>query len=57
MKTLTKGKIFAVTDPHDMPVPAERGDRLAASALKGIELLSQNKKGFIRSLSFTVKYR
>lgn len=45
-QTLTKGKIFAVTDPHDMPVPAERGDRLAASALKGIELLSQNKKGF-----------
>lgn len=39
-------KIFAVTDSVDTPLPADRGDRLAQSALKGIELLSKNKKGF-----------
>lgn len=45
-KALEGGKIFAVTDPSDTPVPAERGDRLAESALKGMDILSQNKKGF-----------
>jgi alkaline phosphatase len=43
---LKSGKIFAVTDSVDTPLPAERGDRLAQSALKGIELLNQNPKGF-----------
>lgn len=43
---LTEGKIFAVIEPHDLPVPAERKDRLAASSLKGIQILNQNKKGF-----------
>lgn len=45
-KNLTGGKIFAVTDSVDTPLPAERGDRLAQSSLKGIELLSQNPNGF-----------
>lgn len=45
-KNLKSGKIFAVTDSVDTPLPAERGDRLAQSSLKGIELLSQNPKGF-----------
>lgn len=45
-KNLKSGKIFAVTDSVDTPLPAERGDRLAQSSLKGIELLNQNPNGF-----------
>lgn len=45
-KNLKSEKIFAVTDSFDTPVPAVRGDRLAQSSLKGLELLSKNKKGF-----------
>ena len=45
-QALKGGKIFAVTDPRDTPVPAERGDRLAQSALKGMDIMDQNKKGF-----------
>ena len=45
-KTIPSGKIFAVTEPKDTPVPAERGDRLAQSALKGMDIMSKNKKGF-----------
>lgn len=45
-QSLKDGKIFAVTDKRDTPVPAERGDRLAQSALKGMEIMDKNKKGF-----------
>ena len=45
-QALKNGKIFAVTDKRDTPVPAERGDRLAQSALKGMEIMDKNKKGF-----------
>lgn len=45
-KRITSGKIFAVTDSVDTPLPAERGDRLAQSALKGMNLMNQNPKGF-----------
>jgi len=45
-QALKEGKIFAVTDKRDTPVPAERGDRLAQSALKGMEIMDKNKKGF-----------
>lgn len=45
-KNLKSGKIFAVTDSVDTPLPAERGDRLAQSSLKGIELLNRNPNGF-----------
>ena len=45
-KNLKSGKIFAVTDSVDTPLPAERGDRLAQSSLKGIELLNQSPNGF-----------
>lgn len=43
---IQSGKIFAVTDSLDTPVPAVRGDLLARASLKGIELLNQNKNGF-----------
>ena len=45
-QALKVGKIFAVTDKRDTPVPAERGDRLAQSALKGMDIMDKNKKGF-----------
>ena len=45
-QALKEGKIFAVTDKRDTPVPAERGDRLAQSALKGMDIMDKNKKGF-----------
>lgn len=40
------GRIFAVPYDVDTPLPDERGDLLARASLKGIELMSQNKKGF-----------
>lgn len=46
LKGIKSGKIFAVTDTTDTPVPAKRGDLLARASLKGIELLKQNKNGF-----------
>ena len=46
LAAIGSGKVFAVPYPKDTPLPAERGDLLARASLKGIELLSQNKKGF-----------
>lgn len=43
---IRNGKVFAVTDTVDTPVPAVRGDLLARVSLKGLELLNQNKNGF-----------
>ncbi len=43
---LKDGKIFAVTDSFDTPKPKDRGDRLAQSSLKGMNLLNKNDKGF-----------
>ena len=45
-QALKDGKIFAVTEPKDTPLPAERGSRLADSALKGMNLMDKNEKGF-----------
>ena len=53
-KNLKSGKIFAVTDSVDTPLPAERGDRLAQSSLKGIELLNQNPNGFFMMIPQTL---
>jgi len=39
-------KIFAVTDSVDVPLPRDRGDRLAQTSLKGLNVLNKNKKGF-----------
>lgn len=43
-KNLKADKIFAVTDPKDTPLPKERGDRLAQSALKGMNMLAEKNK-------------
>ncbi len=40
------GKVVAVPYEVDTPLPDERGDLLARAALKGIELMNQNPKGF-----------
>lgn len=46
VEKIKSGKVFAVTDTVDTPLPADRGDLLARASLKGIELLNQNKNGF-----------
>ena len=46
VEKIKSGKVFAVVDSVDTPLPAERGDLLARASLKGIELLNQNTKGF-----------
>ena len=43
---IKEGKVFAVLANKDLPIPKERGDYLSKASLKGIELLSKNKKGF-----------
>ncbi len=43
---IAKGKVFAVVDTLDTPIPKERGDLLARASLKALDILSQNKKGF-----------
>jgi alkaline phosphatase len=39
-------KVFCVPYEVDTPLPDERGNLLARAALKGMELMSQNRKGF-----------
>lgn len=46
LKAVESGKVFAVTDSVDTPLPADRGDLLARASLKGIELLNRNNNGF-----------
>ncbi len=41
-----KGKVFCVPYDVDTPLPDERGDLLARAALKGMNLMNQNKNGF-----------
>ena len=43
---IKSGKVFAVVDSINTPLPAVRGDLLARASLKGIELLNQNTNGF-----------
>ncbi|ADV42090.1 Alkaline phosphatase [Bacteroides helcogenes P 36-108] len=46
LEAVKKGRVFAVTDTVDTPLPSVRGNLLARASLKGIELLNQNKNGF-----------
>lgn len=46
LSKIKSGKVFAVTDTVDTPVPAVRGDLLARASIKGLDLLSRNKNGF-----------
>lgn len=46
LKNISSGKVFAVLDSLDLPVPAKRGDILAEASMKAIDLLSQNDSGF-----------
>lgn len=41
-----KGKVFCVPYDVDTPLPDERGNLLARAALKGMNLMNQNKNGF-----------
>lgn len=47
LEEIENGKVFAVFDSVDTPLPAVRGDLLARTSLKGIELLNQNSNGFL----------
>ena len=41
-----KGRVFCVPYDVDTPLPDERGNLLARAALKGMNLMNQNKNGF-----------
>lgn len=46
LEKIESGKVFALIANDFLPVPKERGDALPRAAMKAIELLSQNNKGF-----------
>ena len=46
LEKIEKGKVFAVFFCVYTPLPAVRGDLLARTSLKGIELMNQNPNGF-----------
>lgn len=46
LQTWSKPKVYCVPFDVDTPLPDERKDMLAQAALKGLDILSQNKKGF-----------
>ncbi len=46
VEQIASGRVMAVIYEDNPPLPAERGDYHQRATMKGIELLSQNKKGF-----------
>lgn len=46
LEKITTGKVFALLADGDLPKPDARGDVLPRAAMKAIELLSKNEKGF-----------
>jgi len=46
LEKITAGKVFALLADGDLPRPKARGDVLPRTAMKAIELLSKNEKGF-----------
>jgi alkaline phosphatase len=46
LETITAGRVFALLAAGDLPRPNARGDALPRTAMKAIELLSKNEKGF-----------
>ena len=46
LNLIKSGKVFAVTDTVDTPIPSVRGDLLARASIKGLDLLNRNKNGF-----------
>ncbi len=46
LENISSGKVFAVLDSLDLPVPAKRGDILEEASMKAVDLLSQNDNGF-----------
>jgi|WetSurMetagenome_2_1015567.scaffolds.fasta_scaffold12194_7 alkaline phosphatase len=46
LEKIAAGKVFALLADGDLPRPPGRGDVLARAALKAIDLLSRNEKGF-----------
>jgi alkaline phosphatase len=46
LEKIADGKVFALLADGDLPKPNLRGDVLSRAAMKAIELLSRNEKGF-----------
>ena len=46
LEKIDEGKVFALLADGDLPLPKERGDILSRAAMKAIELLSRDEKGF-----------
>jgi alkaline phosphatase len=46
LEKIDNGKVFALLADGDLPLPKERGDTLSRAAMKAIELLSRNDRGF-----------
>jgi alkaline phosphatase len=46
LETINSGKVFALIAPDYLPLPKERGNTVPKVAMKAIELLSRNEKGF-----------
>ncbi|MDD2245558.1 MAG: alkaline phosphatase [Proteiniphilum sp.] len=47
LQKIASGKVFAVTDSLDLPVPKKRGNLLQRASMKAIETLSKNENGFV----------
>ena len=47
LNAIQTGKVLAVWADHDLPRPSVRKEMLTESTMKALELLSQNKKGFV----------
>ena len=46
LNAIQSGKVLAVLSDYDLPKPSVRKDMLSDAALKALDLLSQNEKGF-----------
>lgn len=46
LEKIEKGKVFALLADGDLSLPKERGDVLSRAAMKALELLSQDDRGF-----------
>lgn len=46
LEKVSSGKVFAVLDTMDLPVPAKRKNLLECVSMKAIDMLSQNENGF-----------
>lgn len=46
LEKISQGKVFALLADGDLPLPQARGDTLSRAAMKAVELLNRNQRGF-----------